>query len=160
MTMSAMATMRTARQRFSAACDLALAAILLGHDELHRDPEQQHAADELEPGVAHRLRDDEGEQHAQQHRDAGAQDHAPEPLPRRQHAAGERDDDGVVAGENDVDADDLALPRPRMPAKEDRPKALPPDTPRIWSVLDPSLSRTGLIYMRDLSPASFKRPRT
>ena len=40
------------------------------------------------------------------HRGAGAEDDADDPLAPRQRAAGERDDDGVVAGENDVDADD------------------------------------------------------
>ena len=48
--------------------------------------------------------------------DAGAEDHAPEPLARRQHAAGERDHDRVVTGQHDVDPDDLSRPRPRMPA--------------------------------------------
>ena len=101
-----MATMRTARQSVSRRLDLALAVGVFG-DELDRHPEQQRAADELEVRVGHRLRDDEREQHAQQHRDAGAEDHAPQPLPRRQRHAGHRDDDGVVAGQDDVDADDL-----------------------------------------------------
>ena len=76
-------------------------------DELDRHIEQQQASDELEVGVIHRLRDDEGEDDAKQHSNAGAEDHAPEPLPRRQRHASHRDDDGVVARENDVDADDL-----------------------------------------------------
>src|SRR4029079_4708930 len=71
-----------------------------------RHIEQQQAADQLEIGIAHRLRDHEREQHPQQHGDTGAEDHAPEPLPRRQRHASHRDDDGVVAGEDDVNADD------------------------------------------------------
>ncbi len=37
----------------------------------------------------------------------GAEDDAPNPLPARQRATGQRDDDGVVAGEQDIDPDDL-----------------------------------------------------
>ena len=60
-TMSAMATMRTARQRFCApSTPLVLAVGVLG-DELDRHVEQQRAADQLEVGIAHRLRDDERE---------------------------------------------------------------------------------------------------
>ena len=45
-----------------------------------------------------------GEEDAQQHGDAGAEDHAPEALPAAAATAGQRDHDGVVAGQNDVDA--------------------------------------------------------
>ena len=65
------------------------------------------AADQFEERIGHRLRDDEREDDAQQHRHAGAEHHAPQPLPRRQRHAGHGDDDGVVAGQDDVDADDL-----------------------------------------------------
>ena len=34
---------------------------------------------------------------------ACAEDDAPNPLPARQRATGQRDDDGVVAGEQDID---------------------------------------------------------
>ena len=78
--MSAMATMRTARQRLLRALDAAFFAVSVLGDELDRHTEQQQAADQLEVRVGHRLRDDEREDDAQQHGDAGAEDHAPQPL--------------------------------------------------------------------------------
>ena len=78
--MSAMATMRTARQSVLRAFDAAVVAVGVLGDELDRHVEQQRAADQLEVGIGHRLRDDEREDDAQQHGDAGAEDHAPQPL--------------------------------------------------------------------------------
>ena len=101
--------------------DLAVTVVLFGNHELDRDPEQQEATHQLQERIAHRLRNHEREQDAQQHRDAGAEDHAPEALFRRQHAAGERDHHRVVAGQDDIDADDLSRRDP-----EGRREQVPP----------------------------------
>ena len=78
--MSAMATMRTARHRLSAASTLSPRRPSSGTISLTATQNSSSAADELEERLAHRLRDHEREQDAQQHRDAGAEDHAPEAL--------------------------------------------------------------------------------
>ena len=110
--MSAMAMMRTAGHKAVGGFDLAFAVILFRHQQLDRDPQQQQAADQLEEWKGHDLRDDGGKKDAQQHRHAGAEDHAPEPLTRLQHAAGQRDHHGVVAGKQHVDPDDLQRRKP------------------------------------------------
>ena len=68
---------------------------------------ERDAADDLEIRQRHQRGDDDGEDDAQQHGDAGAEDHAPDALTRRQAAAGHRDDDGVVARQQDVDPADF-----------------------------------------------------
>jgi hypothetical protein len=60
------------------ALDAAFVTVGVFSDELGRHVEQQRATDQLEEGVSHRLGDDERKDHAQQHRDAGAEDHAPQ----------------------------------------------------------------------------------
>ena len=56
----------------------------------------------------HQGGDDAGEDDAQDHGSRRAEDHAPQPLARRQPAARQRDHQRVVAGQQDVDPDDLA----------------------------------------------------
>ena len=82
--MSAMVTMRTARHRLSAALTLPSPSECSGTISLTATHNSSSAADELQERVSHRLRDHEREQDAQHHGDAGAEDHAPEALPRRQ----------------------------------------------------------------------------
>ena len=58
---------------------------------------KQKAAHDLEEGNGQQVRNDGGEHDAQQDGDAGAEDDAPFAQMRRQRPAGERDDDGIVA---------------------------------------------------------------
>ena len=106
MTMSAIATVFTAPHRLSelamlsslaSSCTSSLMAI-----QSSRRPPTSFSHGKLE----HVLQDD-GEDDAQQHRGAGAEDDAPHALRGGSAAAGQRDDDGVVAGQKDVDPDDL-----------------------------------------------------
>ena len=107
MTMSATTTICTACPQMRGRLDAVL-VLVLRHQQLCRDHDQREAADQLEVGQLHQARDDAGEDDAQQHGGAGAEDHAPQPMPRLQPAAGQRDHQRVVAGQQDVDPDDLA----------------------------------------------------
>ena len=82
------------------------AAGVLG-DELDRDIKQEGAAHQLQIRIGHCLGDNERENDAQQHGNAGSQDHAPQPLLWRQRQTSHRDDDSVVAGQDDIHEDDL-----------------------------------------------------
>ena len=83
-------------------------ALVVGHQKLGGDHDQRKAADQLQIGQHHQRRDDAGEGDQQHHGDAGADHHAPQPLPRREAATGHRDHQRVVAGQQHVDPDDLA----------------------------------------------------
>ena len=102
-------------QQAVACLDVRLAAIVLGN-QLDADPEQQRGADELKERELQEL-DGEKRQHDPQDDRAH---HAPEDPehahPAREIAARERDHHRVVAGEQDVDDDDLERPRPRTGA--------------------------------------------
>src|SRR5581483_9052445 len=76
--------------------DLLGAAVLFRPEQLDGDPQQQRAAYKLEIGDLHQRGDGAGEYHPQADGDDGAEHHAPQPLLRRELAASERDDDGVV----------------------------------------------------------------
>ena len=106
-TMSAIATICTAAHRCDAASD-AFLVLVFRHQQLCRDHEQRQATDQLEVRQLHQRHDDAGEDDAQQNGDAGAQDHAPEPLARLQPTACHRDDQRVVARQQHVDPHDLA----------------------------------------------------
>src|SRR5262249_9112765 len=97
-----------------------LAGLLL-HQQLDGNVEQQHAAYEPQIGqLQHELQTD-GEDDAKQYGRGRAKNNAQRALPSRQRAAGERDDNGVVAGEQDVDPDDFEdLDANRAPVAEVR----------------------------------------
>ena len=75
-------------------------------EQLHGDPEDQNAADELHIAQDKQLRDEEGEHHAQKHRGGRAEQDALLPLFVGKRADGHGNDHGVVAGEDEVDDDD------------------------------------------------------
>ena len=87
-------------------------AFIFRHQKLGCDHRQRNAADQLQIGQRHQRRDDAGERDQQDHRDAGADHHAPQALPRMQPAARHRDDQRIVAGQQHVDPDDLANREP------------------------------------------------
>ena len=82
--------------------------LLLRAHELPRDPQQQDAGEQLEDRNPRQPCDQKDEQDAQAHRAARAEDLPPETLLRRQRAGRERDDECIVAGEDEVREDDLS----------------------------------------------------
>src|SRR5690606_8867902 len=78
----------------------------LRREQLDGNPEQETAADQLQPLHLEKELNKNGEEDAQQDRNTGAQNDASHSLSRRERSARERDDNGVVTGEDDVDADD------------------------------------------------------
>ena len=75
--------------------------------ELHADPQQKKAADQFQRRHRQQGAGEENQQDPQPDGPCGAPEDAKPFLTRRQVAAGQRDDDGVVAPEDDVDRDDL-----------------------------------------------------
>ena len=80
---------------------LLTAALVIG-EELHRDVEEQRAADELEVGRGEQSRREERAADADEDGAHAADEDGAPPVMRRQVLAGERDEDGVVAGEDEV----------------------------------------------------------
>src|SRR6185503_3684017 len=78
----------------------ALLVGLLAHEQLDGDPEQDHAANQFEPGQIEQLLNHQREGDAQEHRGSGTEDDANDALTPRQRAAGERNHNRIVAGEN------------------------------------------------------------
>src|SRR5690606_9320133 len=76
------------KQRAAALHRLPMAAILRQH-QLHGDPQQQNAADDLEVRYAQQEYDEDGENDAQDDGGAGTTDDAPLALPVRQGPAGQ-----------------------------------------------------------------------
>src|SRR6266542_2291138 len=101
------------RQQPVAGLDLVLATVVLG-DELDPDPQQQRPADQPEPGICEEAHREEREHDPEHDRAEHAPEDALPPLPLRQVAAGKRDDDRVVAGQQDVDEDDLDDCKPEL----------------------------------------------
>ena len=89
-------------------------ALLVALQQLDADPQQQQAADQLQVADLQQLIDDQHEDDAQ-HDGARAaeQDGRLLLLALGERAAGQRDDHGVVAGEHDVDQDDLQETAPK-----------------------------------------------
>jgi hypothetical protein len=106
MTASATAMVRTAAPEIVAFLDL-MRALVLGCDEFHRDPDQKQRANHLQEGNSQDVGDDDGKQNPERDGGSGAEQDADAALLRRQRSAGERDDDRVVARQQDVDPDDL-----------------------------------------------------
>jgi hypothetical protein len=74
-------------------------------EELPRHPQQQQPAGQPQSDDIQQPQGDRGEQDAQDRRRRDPdQDRAP-PLRRRQARRGHADDDGIVAGEHDIDDD-------------------------------------------------------
>ncbi len=90
----------------------------LGDEELGSDIDQRQTTDQFEIRQQHELPDDAGENQAQQHRDAGADHQAPEALALRQIPARHRNDDGVVARQQDIDENDLQHRGPERRASQ------------------------------------------
>ena len=129
MTASAMAMVLTASQSV-APLSTSSPVCSSASRSLNGDPEQDEPAREPEQGHAEQRAHGQREDDAHGDRGGGAEHDAGHALTRRQGAAGERDDDGVVAGEYDVDADDprtesVYSPRPSVSAIWSKPKAVP-----------------------------------
>src|SRR5262245_31946875 len=99
-------------QRASVA-HMALGARLLAY-QLDGDPQEQEAADELEERDLQQERRDRDEQESQPDSASGAPDASPELLALRQRADRQRDDEGVVARQRQVDHDDPDDPHPEF----------------------------------------------
>jgi len=76
-------------------------------DEFPANPEQEKTADQLEIGDLHKLIDDQNEDHPEQDGAAGADHDGRELVLLLEIAAGQRDNERVVAGKNDIDEYDL-----------------------------------------------------
>ena len=76
-------------------------------EELEGDPEDEQPTHELQEIDREQVRGDDGERGPQRHRGTGAEHDAELALAIGQPAHRERDHDGVVAGEHDVDPDDI-----------------------------------------------------
>ena len=113
-TKSAMITVLTARPQLVAAFDAGVRLLVLRHQQLDADPQQQQRADDLQEGNGQQRQRKEDQHDAQHDRARGAPQDALRALLRRQLAAGQRDDDRVVAAEQDVDQDDLADGDPEL----------------------------------------------
>ena len=87
-------------------------ALVFRHEKLGRDDQQRNSTRQLQVGQRHQRHDDAGERDQEHHGDAGADRHAPQAMPAVQAAAGHRDDERVVAGQQHVDPDDLANRKP------------------------------------------------
>ena len=80
--------------------------VFLGQ-KLHADPQQKKAANQFQRRDRQQGAGEEDQDHAQQDGSCRPPENAKSFLTRRKVAAGQRDDDGVVAPEDDVDRDDL-----------------------------------------------------
>src|SRR6267378_214160 len=91
-----------------------LRVVVLGHQQLHADPEQQQAADDLEPGKGEQRHREQREEDP--HHDGGPRtpDDRLRLLLPGQRARGERDHHRVVARQDDIDADDLSQSDPEF----------------------------------------------
>ena len=103
---SAIAIVPTARHNLSeaaTACSSAVSPLR----ELDRDPQQQQSAEYFEELDLQQLRDDERENDPQRDGRAGAEYDADLALLGRQGPARKRDDHRIVAGQQQIDPDDL-----------------------------------------------------
>ena len=91
-----------------------------GLDELVGYPEQHGAARQPEKGNGEERADDAHEDQAQHDRARGAPDLAEDPLVPWQGAHGQRDEDRVVAGEEEVEEPDLEEAEPELRAEVER----------------------------------------
>ena len=104
--MSAMATVLHRAPEVLRACDAVLGRFFL-HEEFDGDPKQQQPASEPQHGYLEDVLQPHREDDAQENGSAGAENDSPYALAARQATAGERDDNRVVSGEEDVDPYDL-----------------------------------------------------
>ncbi|CFM95151.1 Uncharacterised protein [Bordetella pertussis] len=98
-------------QHRGAAGDVAVRVLMRGQ-QLDAYPDQQQAAQGLEKRNVEQDQREGDQQHAQQHRAGRAPQDALDALPVRQVATGQRDHDGVIAAEQDVDQNDLEYGAP------------------------------------------------
>ena len=71
----------------------------LAGNEPHRDPQEQHAADQPQVGDRGDLGNQQGKDDSQQHRRGGTEEQPPAPLVLRQRPARQRDHHGVVGAQ-------------------------------------------------------------
>ena len=88
--------------------DVAVGLVLMGGQQFHADPHQEHGADQLEVGHGQQGQGEGDQDDPQADGARGAVNDAQAALLGRQTPASQRDDDGVVAPEQDVNKDDLA----------------------------------------------------
>src|SRR5579872_109439 len=86
--------------------------LVFGHQQLGGNHKQRQTADQLQIRQRHQRGHDAREDDQEHHGDAGTDDHAPEPVPAVQAATGHRNYQRIVAGQQDVDPDDLANRQP------------------------------------------------
>ena len=80
---------------------------LVVDEKLHRDDQEQQAADRPRVRQEKDFRQPQREDDAQEHRGPGTEHDPHAALAALERPARERDHHGVVAGKNDVDPDDL-----------------------------------------------------
>src|SRR5690606_4971859 len=81
--------------------------VFFGNEQLDADPQQQHAADDLQEGDVQQHQCEGDQDHAQADGAGSTPQNALHALLGCQVAAGQRDDDGIIATQQDVDQDDL-----------------------------------------------------
>jgi hypothetical protein len=86
---------------------------------LPRHPEQKNAPGEQQADDLQQRRRHQGEDDPQRRRGQNAEKDRAPALSLRQSRGGKADDDGVIAGERDVDPDDLKERRPELGRKVD-----------------------------------------
>ena len=86
----------------------ALLVLFFRHQQFGGNHKQREAPDQLEVGQLHQRRNDARKDDAEDDRGRRAKDHAPETLLRRQPTTGKRNHQRVVAGQQNIDPDDLA----------------------------------------------------
>jgi hypothetical protein len=80
---------------------------ILALDKLEGDPEQEQAADDSKERNAQEFRNEEGENDAKADRRARAEHDAELALVLRKRATGHGDNNRIIAGEKDIDPNDL-----------------------------------------------------
>ena len=130
-----------------------LAALLRGalDEELDGDPADEQPAEQLDIGRAQQLRHEEGRDDPQQHRGPGAEQDAAAALLARERPHRHRDDDRVVAGEDQVDQDDA-----RERRKEGRVQGDAAEHSQV-QILPPSLADPSVSCRARLSTAGARR---
>ena len=110
--------------------DIVVLAFLLAAQKLNGDPQKENATDQLHIGHRHQRGDEPREDDAEADGDERAERDTPGALPGWQLAACERDDDGVIARQQEVDPDDLQYGEPKTWIVHGHTAAFPliPDT--------------------------------
>src|SRR5690606_28419693 len=89
----------------AAACLDVLLTALVGRQQLDGNPGQQSSAEQLQIPDPQQVLDDQREENAHDHRHPGAEDNTCEALFLRQRSARQGNDDGIISGKHNVNAD-------------------------------------------------------